>query len=211
MKLLLADDHALFRKGLLETIKLIFPQCSIHQVNSWDAVHQSLQEFQFDLLLLDIFMPRQKTWEQELTTLISQHPTAAICIVSASTEKAHLQMALKIGVKGFICKTAEPHEIKQALLQITQGKTYFSSPLWETATYSTPRLGSSQHLLTHRQQDILRLMANGDSNKIIARKLDLAESTVKKHVYNICQTFHAKNRVEAITAARQHGWLFLYD
>jgi DNA-binding NarL/FixJ family response regulator len=193
MNILLADDHALFRQGLWMIIEEIFPTCSLYQCESWEDIPQNIS---FDLMLLDIFMPRKHTWEEKLAQLAQHNSNTSICIISASSEIEHIQTAFQLGAKGYICKTTEPSEMMNALLEISQGNIYFP-----------PQLQPSFNTLTLRQQEILKLMANGKCNKLIARQLHLSESTVKRHIYNICQILNTHNRVEAIEAARQQGLL----
>ena len=200
MNILLADDHALFRQGLCMIIETIFPTCYTIQCSCWEEVHQTISFHSFDLILLDIFMPKIHNLGEELDRLIQRNPNTPICIISASSEIEHIQTAFQHGAKGYICKTTEPSEMMNALLEISQGNTYFPPQL-------QPFLNKTIPALTLRQQEILKLMANGKSNKLIARQLHLSESTVKRHIYNICQTLNTHNRVEAIEIARQQGLL----
>lgn len=203
MQLLIADDHALFREGLSMIIEGLFPNGCIHQNSSWEEAHQTIQLYQFDLVLLDIFMPRQQSWEEELSSLVQQYPTLPICIISASSEKEHIQTVFNMGVKGYICKIAEVTEITTALLKISQGGNYFPPHISDDKNQHYP--------LTLRQQEILNLMAIGKCNKLIARQLYLTENTVKRHIYNICQILNTHNRVEAIEIARKQGLLPNYS
>lgn len=204
MNILLIDDHVLFRQGLAMLIEEIFPQCCIHQFGSWEEAYPTAILQSFDLILLDIFMPRSTSWDEELNIIIDQNPTAPVCIISTSSEQEQMQTAFKIGVRGYICKTAEMDEITRALLSVSQGKSYFPPQLWQ------PSATGRKQGLTLRQQEILRLTAKGNSNKQIAQALHLTENTVKQHIYNICQTFNVHNRIEAVEVARQRGLLDYY-
>ncbi|MEY3219629.1 MAG: hypothetical protein RIT27_986 [Pseudomonadota bacterium] len=200
MHILLADDHALFRQGLVMLIEATFSNCSITECTNWEEVYQLFSSNHFDLVLLDIFMPRQHHWEEELETLIHLNSNIPICMISASSETEHIQTAFQLGVKGYLCKTAEPQEITRALLEISRGNEYFPLQLQS-------HLNQTIYDLTLRQQEILKLMANGQCNKSIARQLNISESTVKRHLYNTYQILNAHNRVEAIEIARQKGLL----
>lgn len=200
MNILLADDHALFRQGLCMIVEEIFLTCCITQCCCWEEVHQTISFHSFDLILLDIFMPKKHIWKEELKQLVQQNPDTPICIISASSEIEHIQTAFQLGVKGYICKTTEPSEMMNALLKISQGNIYFPPQL-------QPFSNKIVSILTLRQQEILKLVAKGKSNKLIARQLHLSESTVKRHIYNICQILNTRNRIEAIEAARQQGLL----
>ncbi|RLD81362.1 MAG: hypothetical protein DRJ10_06295 [Bacteroidetes bacterium] len=201
MNLLLADDHGLFRQGLSLIVKKIFPSCLLQHNNCWTDVHQKIEQQDFDLVLLDIFMPRQHPWEQELKLLLSKNPQLIICIISASTDNEHIQTAFKLGVKGYICKAAEPDELQLALLQVHAGKVYFPPQMRSNKINSQNK--STCNKLTLRQQDILKLVTQGCCNKIISRKLSITESTVKRHLHNTFRILKAKNRTEAVKIARQ--------
>ncbi|WP_353572536.1 response regulator transcription factor [Candidatus Albibeggiatoa sp. nov. BB20] len=207
MNLLLADDHTLFRKGLCMILKGVFPNCKIQDKSCWQDVHASLKRDQFDLVLVDLFMPRDYSWEQELTTLIDSNPTTHICIVSGSADQSHLKTAFKAGIRGYICKAANTKEMIQALLKVQTGGIYFPPQMWQATTSVHGREATYINPLTPRQQEILGFLARGYSNKLIARELSLTENTVKRHVYNIFQLLEAKNRVEAVESARQHHLL----
>ncbi len=84
MKILLADDHVLFREGLAMMIMTIFPQSHIYQVSNWTESCQSLKQNSFDLALLDIFMPTESSWEKSLGYFLKTQPILPVCIVSAS-------------------------------------------------------------------------------------------------------------------------------
>lgn len=205
MNLLLADDHTLFRKGLCMILKGVFPNCEIQDKSCWKDVHASVKKYQFDLILVDLFMPRSLSWEQGLTALINSNPFTPVCIVSASAERTHVQTALKMGAKGYVCKTANTKEMVQALVKVQKGTIYFPPQMWQPNP--TPHGDAELNPLTSRQQEILQFLVKGHSNKLIARELCLTESTIKRHIYNMYQALNAKNRVEAIELARQHGWL----
>ena len=204
MQLLIADDHELFRQGLSLVVANIFPNCHVYQEDNWGKVHQALEEHHFDLVLLDIFMPRQKKWDEELTQLVIQNPEIMTCVISASSEIEHLQTTFHSGIKGYICKTASTTEITKALSQIIQGKKYFPAHFLQKIKCfnDTPK-----QPLTLRQKEILKLMVKGKKNKIIAEELSLTENTVKRHIYNICQILHVNNRVEAVTLAIKENLL----
>lgn len=198
MNLLLADDHSLFRQGLSLILEKIFPFSQLHYSNCWIDVHQITAQQHFDLVLLDLFMPRHHSWEQELKRLLVNNPNLIICIISASKETEDIQITFKLGVKGYICKTADAHELQWALLQIYAGKNYFPEQMWPNS-HNT----NICNTLTLRQYDILKLVTQGYSNKLIANKLNITENTVKRHLYNIFQRLGVKNRTEAIDVARQ--------
>lgn len=99
MKILLADDHSLFREGLAIMLRNDFPTCKIWQVSHWQDAQQWMQRMTFDLVILDIFMPRRLSWEEELQYLLQYQNTAKVCMLSASNERTHMQTVFKLGGK----------------------------------------------------------------------------------------------------------------
>ncbi|WP_020394845.1 response regulator transcription factor [Thiolinea disciformis] len=208
MRLLLADDHGLFREGFALVIQTLFPSVETTQVASWQTLQNTLNQQSFDLIILDLFMPGRHSWEKELTLLMTQQdPPIPICIISASNSRHDIQMAFEIGVQGYISKVSEIDEVKTALSKIMSGQVYVPPSLW--SSNSSLKVVGGASLITKRQQEVLGLLATGKSNRQIATRLGLSESTVKRHVYNIFKVLEANNRVEAIDCARQRGILTL--
>ena len=197
MNILLADDHTLFRESLTVVLKTTFPGSSITSTQNWSEVFGHTDTCLYDLVLLDLFMPNLSSddWSSSLGRVVDSQ-NGAVCIISASNNRAHIQRAFRIGVNGYLCKTSTLQQMKQALQQISEGKTYLPEQMWDKKTHSRKHENSSK--LTWRQREILELVAEGDSNKVISQKLGLAESTVKSHIYNIYRQLGAKNRADAI-------------
>jgi DNA-binding NarL/FixJ family response regulator len=202
MHILIADDHVLFRQALIMVTETVFPSCSITQCGNWKDVRQLCLRDNFDLALFDIFMLSKHSWEHELKIIIKQYPNLLICMISSSSEQIHIETAFKLGAKGYLCKTAIIEEVKQALLTVSQGELYIPLQSWQ---YVGNTLG-----LTHRQQEILKLMAQGKSAKVIARELQVSDNTVKSHIATIYRVLNVTNRIEAINIARQRGLLGYY-
>lgn len=205
MKLLLADDHDLFREGLAMMLRTDFPNCNIQQTHHWQGIHQCVRKESFDLMILDLFMPRELSWEDELQYLLKHQDKTKICILSASNERVHMQKILNMGIKGYLCKTMSLHEISEALKTVYQGGTYFPSIGWNEPV--NMQTNNSSFRITLRQQEVLSLLASGYTNKEIADQLLIKESTIKRHLYNLFQALGANNRVDALQLARQHGLL----
>lgn len=204
MNILLADDHTLFRESLAMFLEITFPDSSITSTESWSGVCGYTDNHFYDLLLLDLFMSDvgSDCWLSSLSRVVSSQK-GAICIISASNNRAHIQDAFDIGVKGYICKTSTLQQVGKALRQISRGKTYLPEQMWQKSSDAEDNKNSVK--LTWRQREILELLVAGDSNKVIAQKLGLAESTVKCHLYNTYRLLGARNRVDVIgIAQRQH-------
>jgi len=198
MNIMLADNHELFRIGISTILEEMFPHCHITQCDSWVAVEKYLLNYsnKFDLILIDIFMLNHKSWHQSLNDMIDIHQDTPVCVLSTHTEQDLLQQAIDTGINGYICKTDDINSIKTAIKKVSHGQVHYPVQLWQQVTQE------SHPFLTQRQQEIIRLIESGYSNKLISQKLDLTENTVKRHVYNICERLNAKNRTEAVKLAR---------
>jgi len=204
MKLLIADDHTLFRDGLSMIITSTIPDAKILPANDWNEASTFAKQQPFDVALLDLFMPSDNSWEWELSNFISLNPLIPTCIISSSNNKAHIKQAFNLGVKGFIKKTSGMQELNSALTRITNGGQYVPRSNWQRFA---PEDETANLTLTWRQKEILMLVAEGSTNKQIGMVLEITESTVKRHVYNLFQSLGAKNRVDAVRIAKTMGLL----
>jgi DNA-binding NarL/FixJ family response regulator len=201
VKILLADDHALFRDGLVMILNALFPETDLYQAGTWGEVHSTLKRHPVDLALVDLSMPG--SWQGELPKLCQQYPTVKFCVLSATTTPEVIQAAFQLGIKGYITKLADMDEMEAALRKIIAGGIYFPLELWSTQPATPPTNAPSP--LTRRQQDIVSLLAQGNRNKQIGFILGISESTVKRHIYDLFQALNVSNRVEAIEISRHKG------
>lgn len=197
-RLLLIDDHTLFRTGLrlmlsgLPTVSGILDSESI-----MDAVSHHAQT-SVDLILLDISLPGISGLEG-VKLLQRVFPNARILIVSGSDSLTSEQI-VQLGVAGFLSKTAEAREIEQAIERaLTQGGPVLSS---------SPREGAAAGL-TPRQLEVLGLLAQGQSNRAIANRLGVAENTVRVHVSAVLDFLGVSSRTEALLEAQRRGLIRL--
>lgn len=203
MLFLLADDHSLFREGMAHILQSHFPNITIIQVGSWYDTHNAISKQQFDLAFIDLTMPGQIAWEDELSKVLATTPTLPVCVISASdakTERRNRRKVYQLGAAGFFHKSMSTLEIKQNITQVLAGERVFPN-VRESAI-----MPASRSPLTLRQRDIMHLLAKGYCNKMIARELNLSEGTVKRHFSNIFSALNAKNRVEALCIMQEQNW-----
>ena len=205
MRILLADDHELFNEGFSLLLHQLFQGCAVEHANSWPAAKKSIQQSNFDLSVLDLFMPAQSSWQNELAEIIGIGKAGAICVLTSSLNQDNINQAFALGVKGYIHKSSNFAEIRTALQLALDGKTYLPPQLINGSKGDAP--GSYRSNLTSRQHKILTMIAEGKENRRIASELGIKESTVKRHVYNIFKQLGVGNRTEAVHIARQHGLL----
>jgi DNA-binding NarL/FixJ family response regulator len=205
MNILLADDHVLFRESLNVILGMEFPESKVTYADSWTEVLVTTDSQQYDLLLLDLFMPNagDEGWESSLEKVVDKQ-NGSVCIISASNNRTHIQQAYEIGVNGYICKTDTLKKVQEVLKILKSGKNYLTEHMF-FGSEASAKEGTAK--ITRRQKEVLELLADGESNKLISRKLGLTESTVKCHLYNMYRTLNARNRADVIRIAKHQGLL----
>ncbi len=210
MQILIVDDHTLFRAALLHVLKQLDGNVLVHEAaNTGEASNLLSHRRNLDLVLLDIDLPGQDGLSA-LPGMREQAPTVPIVVLSGSESSQHVKAALESGAVGYIPKSCSGHEMLAALRIVLQGDIYVPPRLLgklDVAPAAEIETDASQHPLTARQIEVLELMAQGLPNKSIARRLNLAEGTVKLHVAAILRALDAGNRTQAVTAAVRLGLL----
>ena len=206
MKILIADDHALFRDGLALRLEEIVPDAVILQASGYSQVFKILNtESQIDVLLLDVEM-QDMPWLESLKQIHAMAPKMKIIVVSASEDSRTIRTILATGVKGYIPKRSEAKVFNNALRLIIEGGNYVPPNLLENApinALSSRNIGIKT--LTTRQSQVLDLIAQGKSNKQIAYDMGVSESTVKLHINALLRSLHVSNRTQAVITAQKIG------
>jgi len=209
-KILIIDDHPLFReslKGMLEKIDVDGEGSIVYQAeNAMSALTIIEETKDLKLVLTDIDMPGMDgiTLLQKLKTLL---PEATVVMISGSESHEDVQRALKLGAKGFIQKNAETPVLLAALQLVLAGGTYIPPLILEAQNNPMPTTNDVTMNLTERQMEILSYLKQGLQNKLIAHELDLSEATVKVHVRHIFSVLGVKNRTQAVQKAQDIGIL----
>ena len=220
MKILMIDDHALFREGMSHVLRDLVEKPEICEAgNAVDGMRIAATVEDVDMVLLDLHMPEMDGFAT-LQQLRARHPDLAVVVLSASENYQDAKWALDNGAVGYIPKSATSQVMVGALRLILSGGIYlpplllnqFQTPPSGTygpsgrqpATVIPNDFGGSE-TLTARQRDVLRLLAVGKSNKEIARDLGMAEGTVKIHITAIFRALSVVNRTQAVLAAKKMG------
>ncbi|MBS4773697.1 MAG: response regulator transcription factor [Proteobacteria bacterium] len=206
MKILIADDHALFRDGLSMNLEKLAPHAVISQAaNFTQALKIAAAEPKLNLIIIDLDMPDMK-WEDGLRELQKAAPNSRIVIISASDENKNVKKALELGVSGYISKRMDTKLLNSALKLIIDGGTYLPPSVMEAGN-SVENLGrrtNGKHL-TARQSEVLSYVAEGMSNKQIAYEMGVSEATVKLHINALLRAVGATNRTQAVVIAQKMG------
>lgn len=208
MKVLLIDDHTLFRlglKGLLERSGIEVVAASTGQ----SGLHMAAQ-IQPDVILLDMRMPNMDGLEV-LKALREQGTQSPITMLTTSTDENDLVRTLRNGAQGYLLKDMDPKDLVAALQKIRDGETVVAPQLAGTlarALQDKPvvePVKTPLSELTPREMEILSHLAEGQSNKAIARDLGISDGTVKLHVKAILRKLEVRSRVEAAVIAVEQG------
>lgn len=208
-KILIADDHPLFREAIANVISDGFPGSKVMETADLEsALELTQQHDDLDLILLDLNMPGMHGLNG-LINLRNEAPTIPVVIVSAEQDKQIVLQAITYGAVGFITKSSPRAQMTEAIKQILSGNVYLPSDIIRSQTSGTRRSMNNApsfppellQALTRKQLMVLERMTKGESNKQIAYTLEIAETTVKAHVSAILRKLNVHNRVQAILSA----------
>jgi two-component system, NarL family, nitrate/nitrite response regulator NarL len=212
MRILIVDDHPLFREALGSLLERFYPGAAVFEVGSVEEAAGVLNQYvSFDLILLDICLPGE-SGVAGLVRLQTKVPDTPIVILSGVDDAETARDVIERGARGYIAKSAGAGDVKNALHLIMAGEIYISpSMLAEArsraiATKLQAEVSAEGKVpvldgLTPRQREVFRLMALGLPNKSIANQLQCSDGTVKLHVSAILRALHARNRTEAVQVA----------
>jgi len=202
-RLVIADDHPLFRGALREAVAGLFEHADIGEAGSFDEVAKLIERGgEVDLILLDLTMPGVRGFSG-LLYLRAQYPSVPIVVVSANDDPAVIRRCMDLGTSGFIPKTLGIEEMRAAIKRVLEGGV--STPpdvdLAAGADAETSDLLARLASLTPQQVRVLMMLSEGLLNKQIAYELGVSEATVKAHVSAILQKLRVESRTQAVIAA----------
>jgi DNA-binding NarL/FixJ family response regulator len=217
MKILVVDDHALVRRAVRSVLEELEPEACLLEASSGERTLRIAEDnADLDLIVLDLNLPDRDGFSV-LTELRERHASIAIVVLSASDSRDDISRVLQLGALGFIPKTTEHDILVNALQLVFSGGVYIPPeilrnrqlPDRDSATPQPAATAVAERAcdlgLTGRQVEVLGLMMQGKSNKLIARALDMAEATVKNHVTAILKVLNVANRTEAVIKAGKLG------
>jgi DNA-binding NarL/FixJ family response regulator len=206
MRILVADDHSLFRDGLVSLLEAASLDV-VGQVGDGEAAVEAALRLRPDVVLMDLNMPGIGGLEA-LRRLRAEWPTVQVVMLTVSEEQADLVAAVQAGARGYLLKHLKADEFLDMLHGLERGEAAMSRQTTArlmSGVSQISRSASDPVNLTDREAELLRLLAEGLSNKSIAQKLSLSENTVKYHLKNILQKLGVHNRTEAATQAIRLG------
>ena len=212
MRILLADDHALFRDGIASLLGAWGHEV-VGQVADGDAAVAAGLELRPDLVLMDVAMPGGGGLAAT-RRLAAQAPEIAIVMLTASEDVDDLFAAIKAGARGYLLKNLESGELRGMLAAVERGEAAITPAIAARilaelaraeAVPSSATVEPDPDRLTERELDVLRLVVRGLRNKEIAAELGISENTAKFHLRNILDKLHAQNRTEVVARAMREG------
>ena len=202
-RLVIADDHPLFRGALREAMSGVLERAEIAEAGAFDEVSRLLDKGgEVDLILLDLSMPGVRGFSG-LMYLRAQYPSVPVVVVSANDDPAVIRRCMDFGASGFMPKTLGIDEMRAAILRVLKGGIW-TPPDVDLAAGSdaeTAALLSRLATLTPQQVRVLMMLSEGLLNKQIAYELSVSEATVKAHVSAILQKLGVESRTQAVIAA----------
>ena len=209
MRILVADDHALFRDGIISLLEAAGFEV-VGQVGDGEAAVEAALHLRPDVVLLDIDMPHMSGLEA-LRLIKARQPDIQVVMLTVSDDDANLLEAAKAGAQGYLLKRLNTAEFFEMLSGLQWGEAAMTrqttARLMKEFSKSPPPPAEPAKSLTAREIELLQLVADGMSNKAAAQKLSVSENTVKYHLKNIMQKLGVQNRTEAVTYAIRAGLL----
>ena len=208
IRVMICDDHALFRRGLIMVLEAEDDIAVVAEAEDGEDAVEKAVEFVPDVVLMDVRMPGVDGIEAT-RRIAEKVPTAKILMLTVSDEEEDLYEAIKAGATGYLLKEVSIEEVAPAARAVVAGQSLISPSMAskllgefsnlakraeERSSVPTPRL-------TDRELEVLRLVAQGKSNREIAGDLYISENTVKNHVRNILEKLHLHTRMEAVMYA----------
>lgn len=205
IKIIIADDHPLFRSALMHGVSMEYEGCQVIEVDSFPTLQDCVGKTDdCDLVLLDLCMPGVHGFSG-LIYLRAQYPQIPVVIISGTEDVNTVRQAIDFGASGFIPKSSSLLDIASALKCVVSGGLYLPDDMVDAVKTASP-IGDNFALclgsLTPKQFTVLTYMAEGMLNKQIASQIKVSEATVKAHVTAILNKLHVSSRTQAVIALK---------
>jgi DNA-binding NarL/FixJ family response regulator len=213
IRLMIVDDHTLFREGLRALFSAIEDIELVGEATTGQEAIDLVEECQPDVILMDIDMPGMNG-VKATRSILRKIPSIDIVMVTMLEDDASVFSAMRAGAHGYVLKGAQPDELLQTIRAVAHGQVLFGSNIAtrvmrffseQEAHFKASLPEAAFPELTRRELEVLELIAQGDKNSAIAEKLVISEKTVRNHITNIFSKLQVADRAEAIIKARDAG------
>src|SRR5580658_920929 len=206
MRILIADDHAIVRRGLSEILLETWPSAEIEQVGDADTLLQQALEGSWDVVISDLMMPGRSVLET-LQQIRQYQPQLPVLILSIFPEEQYATRVFKAGASGYINKDAAPTELVKAIQRILQGRKYITPAVAEklASDLSVDKERPPHELLSDREFHVMKLLAEGKSISEIAVQMSLSPTTISTYRSRIMEKMKMKANAELARYALENG------
>ncbi|MCT8140140.1 response regulator transcription factor [Anaerobacillus sp. CMMVII] len=225
IKIIIIDDHQLFREGVKRILAMEDNFDIIAEGDDGAKAMQLVEQCQPDVILMDINMPKVNGVEAT-RQLIEAYPGIKVLILSIHDDETYVTHVLKTGASGYLLKEMDADSLIEAVKVVADGGAYIHPKVTHNLINEYRRLASDKtqeteigfreveyrrplHVLTRRECEVLQLMTDGKSNRSIGEILFISEKTVKNHVSNILQKMNVNDRTQAVVEAIKNGWVIV--
>jgi two-component system response regulator NreC len=211
LRIFLADDHAVLRDGLKALVNAQADMEVVGEADNGRTAWFKVKELLPDIVVMDVSMP-ELNGIQATEMLKRECPQVKVLALTAYKDKAYLDQLLKVGALGYVLKMSAAKELIEALRMVSVGNVYVDQEMTEKIAEGYVRdqflRGAlRQRELTSREEQVIRLIAQGYANKEIASQLEISVKTVESHKTNVMEKLELKSRTEIVRYAVRQGWL----
>jgi len=211
IKLVIVDDHSLFRAGLIGLLNDMSEFSVIGEAADGKEAIQIIQELEPDVVLMDVNMPVMDGIQA--VTALANTTKSKIIMLTISRQDDDLFGAIADGADGYLLKNAEPDELRKAILNVAQGKSVLApevtQPIMKALVNAS--IPANDKGVSKREVEVLECLANGYTTSQVAAQLFVSENTIKTHIRHILEKLDASNRAEAVKKASQLGLIKLNE
>jgi NarL family two-component system response regulator LiaR len=212
IRVALVDDHRIVRRGLRSFLEA-FPDLTIvGEAASGEEALQHIEEWLPDVVIMDLLMPGGMDGVEVIRAIRQMTPHTQVVALTSSTEDVRVIAALRAGAIGYVRKDADPNTLLTSVRAAARGQSVLDPAVANTVLHELTRQskkGNTGSELTEREQEVLRQLALGRTNREIAETLVVSEETIKTHVGNILTKLQLAHRTQAVIYALKHGLISL--
>ena len=214
IKVMLIDDHPLFRAGVASTLSREPDFEVVGETGDGIEALETTLSLKPDVLLIDIRLGGQMNGVELARQIRERYPEVKLLVLTNYSHEPYVRAMVEIGVEGYILKDTPPHDVIESIRMVVDGQAVFSKRISQALmrgylnALSNAELGSTEEI-THREADVLRLLADGLSNAEIAKRLHISVGSVQFHLSSIYSKLGVRNRTKAIIQAARTGLVII--